>query len=209
MAFIQGYNIYAGNLRGRLRGRFGCCPPHHAQYDYLPQRRDLLRPAGTYSAQNDYYTEGGAAEPTAWDGPAAASLGLAGAVDRTQLEALLNGELPNGVVLKRGQEVSAFDEVRTWCELVISLLSSFRVEGKHVPDLLVRGVDEAIVKALKERAGAHGRSAEAEHREILAEALARPRRRSLAELLASIPDVGTDADFERTVSEGRAPRVFD
>jgi plasmid stability protein len=78
-----------------------------------------------------------------------------------------------------------------------------------MPDLLVRGVDEAIVKALKERAGAHGRSAEAEHREILAEALARPRRRSLAELLASIPDVGTDADFERTVSEGRAPRVSD
>lgn len=31
-------------------------------------------------------------------------------------------------------------------------------------DLLVRGVDEAVVKALKKRAGAHGRSAEAEHR---------------------------------------------
>ena len=38
-------------------------------------------------------------------------------------------------------------------------------------DLLVRGVDEEIVRALKERAGAHGRSAEAEHREILREAL--------------------------------------
>ena len=37
-------------------------------------------------------------------------------------------------------------------------------------DLLVRGVDEMVVKALKERAGAHGRSAEAEHREILAAA---------------------------------------
>jgi len=78
-----------------------------------------------------------------------------------------------------------------------------------MPDLLVRGVDEALVKALKERAGAHGRSAEAEHREILAEALARPRRRSLGEVLASIPDVGTDADFERADSEGKAPRVFD
>jgi plasmid stability protein len=65
-----------------------------------------------------------------------------------------------------------------------------------MPDLLVRGVDETIVEALKQRAGMHGRSAEAEHREILAEALARPRRRSLAEALASIPDVGTDADFE-------------
>ena len=28
-----------------------------------------------------------------------------------------------------------------------------------MPDLLVRGVDDQIVRALKERAGAHGRSA--------------------------------------------------
>ena len=34
-------------------------------------------------------------------------------------------------------------------------------------DLLVRGVDEGLVQALKRRAGAHGRSAEAEHRAIL------------------------------------------
>lgn len=76
-------------------------------------------------------------------------------------------------------------------------------------DLLVRGVDEALVRALKERAGAHGRSAEAEHREILAAALARPRKRSFAEVLASMPEVGIDADFERVESEGKAPRVFD
>jgi plasmid stability protein len=44
-----------------------------------------------------------------------------------------------------------------------------------VADLLVRGIDEALVRALKERAVAHGRSAEAEHREILAAALRRPR----------------------------------
>jgi plasmid stability protein len=76
-------------------------------------------------------------------------------------------------------------------------------------DLLVRGVDEAIVRALKERAGRHGRSAEAEHREILAAALARPRRRSFAEVLASMPDVGVDADFERMQSTKEAPSVFD
>ena len=69
-------------------------------------------------------------------------------------------------------------------------------------DLLVRGVDEEIVRALKARAGAHGRSAEAEHREILAAALIRPRRRSFAEVLASMPDVGTDADFERASTDG-------
>lgn len=49
-----------------------------------------------------------------------------------------------------------------------------------VADLLVRGVDETVVRALKERAGAHGRSAEAEHREVLAAALARPRKRSFS-----------------------------
>ncbi len=76
-------------------------------------------------------------------------------------------------------------------------------------DLLVRGVDEEIVRALKERAGAHGRSAEAEHREILAAALLRPRKRSFAEVLASMPNVGTDADFERVEPGKEAPSVFD
>jgi plasmid stability protein len=37
--------------------------------------------------------------------------------------------------------------------------------------LTVRNVSEQIVRALKQRAAAHGRSAEAEHREILREAL--------------------------------------
>lgn len=40
--------------------------------------------------------------------------------------------------------------------------------------LHVRNVDEEIVKRLKERAAKHGRSAEAEHRALLAEALGRP-----------------------------------
>jgi plasmid stability protein len=80
------------------------------------------------------------------------------------------------------------------------------LEGE-MADLLVRGIDEDLVRALKERAGAHGRSAEAEHREILAAALARPRRRSFAEVLASMPEVGADPDFERAGSSGRAPDV--
>jgi len=64
-------------------------------------------------------------------------------------------------------------------------------------DLLLRWVDDAIVQALKKRAGAHGRSAEAEYRAILAAALMSPPRRNLAELLGSMPDVGLDDDFER------------
>jgi len=78
-----------------------------------------------------------------------------------------------------------------------------------VADLLVRGVDDEIVRALKARAGANGRSVEAEHRALLAAALARPRKRSLAELLLAMPDVGRDEDFERVEDTGPAPDVFD
>jgi plasmid stability protein len=63
-------------------------------------------------------------------------------------------------------------------------------------NLVVRNVDEEVALALKQRAAAHGRSAEAEHREILKNALQRPQRRPFAEILASMPDVGEDADFD-------------
>jgi plasmid stability protein len=66
-----------------------------------------------------------------------------------------------------------------------------------VADLLIRGVEDALVLALKKRAGAHGRSQEAELRAILAAALQSPPRRNLADLLAAMPDVGVDADFQR------------
>jgi len=75
-------------------------------------------------------------------------------------------------------------------------------------DLLVRGVEDQIVQELKKRAGAHGRSAEAEHRAILAAALLTPPRRNLAELLASMPDVGLDADFARQDDNAASPDVF-
>ncbi|MBP8788402.1 MAG: DNA-binding protein [Azonexus sp.] len=62
-------------------------------------------------------------------------------------------------------------------------------------NLVVRNVDEDVALALKQMAAAHGRSAEAEHREILRTVLQRPKRRSVAEVLASMPNVGEDADF--------------
>ncbi len=77
-----------------------------------------------------------------------------------------------------------------------------------MPDLLVRGVDDALVRALKERAAAHGRSAEAEHRDILAAALTRPRKRGFAEILAEMPDVGEESDFARVQSTRPPPDVF-
>lgn len=74
-------------------------------------------------------------------------------------------------------------------------------------NLLVRDVDAALVLALKQRAAKHGRSAEAEHREILAVALHRPRKRHLADVLAAIPNVGRDDDFARVEDVAKAQRV--
>lgn len=74
-------------------------------------------------------------------------------------------------------------------------------------NLVVRNLDDGIVQALKERAAAHGRSAEAEHREILARALRRPRRKTFAQVLIAMPDVGEDADFARS-DDGEAAHVF-
>lgn len=69
-------------------------------------------------------------------------------------------------------------------------------------NLVVRNVEEELTLALKQQAAAHGRSAEAEHREILRAALQRPKRRSLVEFLLSMPNVGEDKDFDaRNIQE--------
>jgi plasmid stability protein len=70
--------------------------------------------------------------------------------------------------------------------------------------LIVRQLDPAIVRALRTRAARHGRSAEAEHRLILREALlGRTAARNLKELLLAMPNVGRDADFKRSRDRGR------
>ena len=69
--------------------------------------------------------------------------------------------------------------------------------------LLVRNLADDLVKALKMRAAKHNRSAEQEHREILQAALRGPHRRTVAEVLAAIPNVGMDADFVRQQTSAR------
>jgi antitoxin FitA len=75
-------------------------------------------------------------------------------------------------------------------------------------NLIVRNIDESIVKALKKRASLHGISAEAEHRKILEQVLLQPKRKSFAEVLKQIPDVGNDSDFDR-VQDDSVSDVFD
>lgn len=69
--------------------------------------------------------------------------------------------------------------------------------------LIVRNVDPAIVRALKLRAARHGRSAEAEHRELLRAALGDRPGRNLKDHLIAMPTVGDDADFQRPRSRAR------
>jgi len=70
--------------------------------------------------------------------------------------------------------------------------------------LMVRKLSEELVVALKRRAAKRNRSAEQEHREILKAALSGPRRKALAEVLASMPNVGEDEDFVRQQADRRS-----
>ena len=70
--------------------------------------------------------------------------------------------------------------------------------------LMVRNLPEELVVALKRRAAKRNRSAEQEHREILKAALRGPRRKALAEVLASMPNVGEDEDFVRQQADRRS-----
>ncbi len=70
--------------------------------------------------------------------------------------------------------------------------------------LIVRNLDDEVVRALKIQAARNHRSAEAEHREILRQALLPSRKgRTLKDLLLRMPAVGEDSDFERPRDIGR------
>jgi plasmid stability protein len=69
--------------------------------------------------------------------------------------------------------------------------------------LIVRNLETKIVQALKVRAAEHGRSAEAEHREILRKVLRPEPTTTIRDHLFAIPDVGCDEDFERQQDLGR------
>jgi antitoxin FitA len=65
-----------------------------------------------------------------------------------------------------------------------------------VKQLIVRNIEDEVVRALKVRAAGHGRSMEAEHREILRDILlGGAATASFKKHLMALPDVGEDADF--------------
>lgn len=63
--------------------------------------------------------------------------------------------------------------------------------------LIVRDLEQDVVDALRRRAATHGRSAEAEHREILRSTLLeQPKKRLLKDVLASMPYFDDDDLFD-------------
>ncbi|MGH9382624.1 MAG: FitA-like ribbon-helix-helix domain-containing protein [Thermoanaerobaculia bacterium] len=72
--------------------------------------------------------------------------------------------------------------------------------------LIVRKLEDRLVQALKERAGRHGRSAEAEHREILRQTLLVEPAEDAKTVLLEMPNVGEDVDFARI---HELPRALD
>jgi antitoxin FitA len=63
--------------------------------------------------------------------------------------------------------------------------------------LIVRNIDEGVVRALKRRAAARGVSAEAEHRALLEAALLGPKRPSFKAFLESMPSAKTSRSPSR------------
>ncbi|MEW6304379.1 MAG: DNA-binding protein [Verrucomicrobiota bacterium] len=71
--------------------------------------------------------------------------------------------------------------------------------------LIVRRIEEELVRKLKDRARQHGVSTEEEHRRILREALLGNGRKkpSLKQYLRMMPNVGPDSLFDRAKNVAR------
>lgn len=77
--------------------------------------------------------------------------------------------------------------------------------GVNMAQLIVRKIEDKVVRKLKQQAGAHGVSMGEELRRILRESLLgkSSKRTSFKEYLQQMPDVGPDALFERNRDLGR------
>jgi len=80
--------------------------------------------ASLYYEQGDYYIKGDSVENNVWFGKGAEELGLVGSVDAKQFKALLEGKLPNGVVLNNGYDKDGKPQHRPGYDLTFSACKS-------------------------------------------------------------------------------------
>ena len=74
--------------------------------------------------------------------------------------------------------------------------------------LIVRDLEDELVRKLRVRAARHGKSAEAEHREILRQALSpRAAGKTFKQRLLEMPAMGNEEDFARPRDTGRRTRL--
>ena len=110
--------------------------------DYLEHRQ--LEQQKKSAARIGYYAN--KAAPSAWLGQGAATLGLAGAVEREQLIALLEGRLPDGTDLtaRGGRAANA----RLGTDITLSAMKSYSLMATHDPRLVVLW-DESVKVAVR------------------------------------------------------------
>ena len=74
-----------------------------------------------------------------------------------------------------------------------------------MPQLIVRQIEDKVIRKLKARAGLHGVSTEQEHRQILRDVLldSTSTRLSFKDYLRSLPKDASAAAFERARGSGR------
>jgi plasmid stability protein len=82
------------------------------------------------------------------------------------------------------------------------------VRNTQLGQVLIRGLDDGVLQSLKERAMEHGRSLEAELRQVLTEAARKPRAALVRELAAirALTPAGPRTLAEDFVREGRDER---
>ena len=77
-----------------------------------------------------------------------------------------------------------------------------------MPQILIRKLDDAVVRGLREKAASEGVSMEEEARRILQKAILEDvPKMSLREFLCTMPDVGDDTVFERPRRQQRKVRI--
>ena len=80
--------------------------------------------------------------------------------------------------------------------LAYDRISECRGNTTAAANSILRNVNEEVALARKELAEPNAGSTKAEHREILKAALKRRRRKRVTDILANMPDVGDDLDFD-------------
>jgi plasmid stability protein len=80
-----------------------------------------------------------------------------------------------------------------------------------MPQLIVRNIEDAVVRRLRTRAAIHGVSMEEEHRRLLRSVLLgkRENRKSFSEMLLSIPKAAVDESGDLFARQRDLPREIE